>query len=308
MQQPIADASLTLISPFACATYSGMLPGTLAGLYDPSDMEIDLHRLTKFAGVELIVDEAIAVDVARKKVQFRERPEMIYDVACIGVGSVPRQMDRLATHPGFVPIKPMFTALQRLDTAIQRITAGPVRVAVVGGGAAGVEVAFCAEHRIRKSGREPKVTLVDAKSQILNGFRPRTICLAERELQQRRINVRCGGRVTGHNGLDLTIENGHTLTADVVIWVTGASPPAMLQQISLPTAKSGFLRVHNTLQSVGNESIFVVGDSAEIDSEGIDRDERYTGVRRGWRHGEERGVGVRRLSADGGLHHHPRHR
>ena len=280
MQQPIADASLTLISPFACATYSGMLPGTLAGLYDPSDMEIDLHRLTKFAGVELIVDEAIAVDVARKKVQFRERPEMIYDVACIGVGSVPRQMDRLATHPGFVPIKPMFTALQRLDTAIQRITAGPVRVAVVGGGAAGVEVAFCAEHRIRKSGREPKVTLVDAKSQILNGFRPRTICLAERELQQRGINVRCGGRVTGHNGLDLTIENGHTLTADVVIWVTGASPPAMLQQISLPTAKSGFLRVHNTLQSVGNESIFVVGDSAEIDSEGIDRAGVYA-VRQG---------------------------
>ena len=120
MQQPIVDASLTLISPFPCATYSGMLPGTLAGLYAPSDMEIDLHRLTRFAGVELIVDEAIAVDAVRKEVLFRERPPVTYDIASIGVGSVPLQIDRLKTHPGFVPIKPMFTALQRLDSAIRR--------------------------------------------------------------------------------------------------------------------------------------------------------------------------------------------
>ena len=105
--------------------------------------------------------------------------------------------------------------------------------------------------------------------------------------QQRKFFHRfgTGNAISGEGGhssrrLDLTIENGHTLTADVVIWVTGASPPAMLQQISLPTAKSGFLRVHNTLQSVGNESIFVVGDSAEIDSEGIDRAGVYA-VRQG---------------------------
>jgi len=280
MQQPIADASLTLISPFPCATYSGMLPGTLAGLYDPSDMEIDLHRLTKAAGVELLVDEAIALDAVRKEVHFRERPPVTYDVASIGVGSVPLQMDRLKAHPGFVPIKPMFTVVQRLDSAIQRIGNAPIRTAIVGGGAAGVEVAFCVEERIRRSGGAPQVTLVDANSQILTGFRPRTIQLVERELQRRGIDVHHGGRVTGHSGLDLTLDDDSILTTDVVIWVTGACPPPLLEQVNLPKSEAGFLRVQNTLQSVGDPSVFVVGDSADMDSEKIDRAGVYA-VRQG---------------------------
>ena len=243
-------------------------------------MQIDLHRLTKAAGVELIVDEAIGFNAARKEVQFRERPAINYDTACIGVGSVPKQMERLATHPGFVRIKPMFSALQRLDDAIQRIDSGAVRIAVVGGGAAGVEVAFCVEQRIRKSGSSPKVTVIDANSRILQGFRARTIRLAEHEFSQRGIDVRSSCRVTGHKNLDLMLDDGGRLTADVVIWVTGASPPALLQQIDLPQAASGFLRVRNTLQSVGDDSVFVVGDSAEIDSEDIDRAGVYA-VRQG---------------------------
>lgn len=280
MQRPIADAGLTLISPFPCATYSGMLPGTLAGLYDPSEMEIDLYRLTKAAGVELLVDEAIALDAVRKEVQFRERPPVTYDIASIGVGSVPLQVDRLKTHPGFVPIKPMFTTVQRLDSAIQRIGNAPVRTAIVGAGAAGVEVAFCVEQRIRRSGGTPQVTLVDANSQILTGFRPRTIQLVERELQRRGIDVRHNGRVTGHIGLDLTLDDESQLTADIVIWVTGACPPPLLQQVNLPRSASGFLRVRNTLQSVGEPSVFVVGDSADMDSERIDRAGVYA-VRQG---------------------------
>ena len=280
MQRPIEDASLTLISPFACATYSGMLPGTLAGLYVPADMEIDLHRLTKSAGVELIVDKAVSLEADQKEVRFQERPAMSFDVVSIGVGSVPRQMDRLTTHPGFVPIKPMYTALRRLDAAIERIKNRPIRIAIIGGGAAGFEVTLCVEHRVRKSGGSARVTLVDANPEILDGFRDRTIRLAERELRERKIDLRCGGRVTGHNELDLTLDDGSTLTADVVIWVTGACPPEFLRHVNLPKSDAGFLTVRPTLQSVRDDSVFVVGDSAEIDGEVIDRAGVYA-VRQG---------------------------
>lgn len=280
MQQPIPDVSLTLVSPFPCATYSGMLPGILAGQYTPGDMEIDLYQLVKAAGVELVIDDAIGIDVARNEVRFLQRPGITYDVVSIGVGSLPRQMDVLKTHPGFVPIKPMFTALQRLDSAIQKYSGRPVRVAVVGGGAAGVEVAMCVEFRIRSRGGQPIVTLVDANSQILSGFRDRTIQLAEKELRQRNINIRFGGRVIGHDGLDLRFDTGDAVTADVVVWVTGACPQTLLQEIDLPKSAAGFLRVHPTLQSVGNASVFVVGDSASIDGESIDRAGVYA-VRQG---------------------------
>lgn len=280
MQQPIPDASLTLISPFPYATYSGMLPGTLAGYYSPADMEIDLYQLTKFAGVNLIIDEAVSLDATEKEVRFRERPTMNFNLVSIGVGSVPRQMERLKTHPGFVPIKPMFTALQRLDSAIHQQAGDPVRIAIIGGGAAGLEVAMCVEHRVRQARGSVHVTLVDAHSRILGGFRDRTIHLAERELRDRGIHLRCGSRVTGHQDLDLTFNNGGTLTADIVIWVTGACPPEFLQHVNLPKSESGFLRVRHTLQSIASDSVFVVGDSAELDGESIDRAGVYA-VRQG---------------------------
>ena len=280
MRQPIPDASLTLLSPFPCATYSGMLPGTLAGYYSPADMEIDLYQLTKFARVNLIIDEAVSLNAAEKEVKFSERPAMNFDLASIGVGSVPRQMERLKTHPGFVPIKPMFTALQRLDAAIHQQTSDPIRIAIIGGGAAGVEVAMCVEHRVRVARGSAHVTLVDAHSRILGGFRDRTIRLAERELKARGIELRCGGRVIGHQDLDLTFDNGGTLTADIVIWVTGACPPEFLQHVNLAKSESGFLKVRHTLQSIDNDSVFVVGDSAELDGESIDRAGVYA-VRQG---------------------------
>lgn len=280
MQQPIPNAQLVLISPFGNATYSGMLPGTLAGLYEPSEMEIDLYRLTRAAGVQLIVDEVIGLEPRAKAIRFRERPSMMYDIVSVGVGSLLKQMDSLTSHPGFVSIKPMHTALRRMDEAIQREPHKPIRTVIVGGGAAGVEVAFCVEQRIRSLGRVPSVKLCDANSTILRGFRTRTVRLAERELERRGISIQCGCRITGHEGINLLQEGGGRTPADVVIWVTGASPPPILGNINLPKAESGFLRVTTTLQSVGDPSVFVVGDSAEMDNESIDRAGVYA-VRQG---------------------------
>ena len=60
--RPIDNVRLTVVSPFSRATYSGMLPGTLAGLYRPEEMEIDLWRFVPACGGRLIVAEALGLD------------------------------------------------------------------------------------------------------------------------------------------------------------------------------------------------------------------------------------------------------
>lgn len=59
---PIADVRLTIVSPFGVAAYSGMLPGTLAGLYEPERMTIDLCRLAASCGARLVVAEMTGLD------------------------------------------------------------------------------------------------------------------------------------------------------------------------------------------------------------------------------------------------------
>jgi len=85
---PVAEARLTCISDQTSATYSGMLPGTLAGLYPPERMQIDLVRLCAAAGARLIRGRVAGLDRERRQVILDDRPPVPYDVLSIGIGSL----------------------------------------------------------------------------------------------------------------------------------------------------------------------------------------------------------------------------
>lgn len=87
--EPLKGMRLTCVSDEAVATYSGMLPGVLAGQYPPERMEIDLVRLTATAGARLIVDEVTGLDPARQELLFDSRAPVRFDVLSVGIGSVP---------------------------------------------------------------------------------------------------------------------------------------------------------------------------------------------------------------------------
>jgi len=102
---PLRNARLTCISNFGAATYSGMLPGTLAGQYVPAEMEIDLVRLCVAAGARLIQAEVTGLDVAQRQLLFAERPPLAFDALSIGVGSQPAEVPGEDVH--VLRMKPM---------------------------------------------------------------------------------------------------------------------------------------------------------------------------------------------------------
>lgn len=279
---PIPDARLTLISPFSRATYSGMLPGTLAGLYEPDEMAIDLYRFAAPYGIRVIIEEAIGLDPDRRRVMFRNRPPVRFDVASVGVGSVPAGADQWSDCPAFLPIKPMATFRDRLQTRLDNIQRGdpekgthsPIRVIVVGGGAAGVEVTLCLEACLRSQGVLLETTLVDSGNSVLKGYLAGTISRVARHFSQRKIELCLNERVEEVTEDSLTLSSGRSLEADIVIWATGASPPTLIQSIPLTKGIDGFLAVRNTLQTVDDKPVFAVGDSATL----VDTPVRKSGV------------------------------
>ena len=140
--KPEPGVRLTLVTRDLETPYSGMLPGVIAGLYAEREAHIDLLRLSAVTGTRLIHAEAIGIDRGQKRVLLAGRPPIAYDLLSIDVGITPasgahrgrgrarhrRQADRL------VPGK--FAALR----ARCRMPDGPRRIAVIGGGAGGVEL------------------------------------------------------------------------------------------------------------------------------------------------------------------------
>ena len=264
---PLADCRLTCISDHALETYSGMLPGTLAGLYPPERMQIDLVRLCAAAGARLIRGRVTGLDREERQVLFDDRSPLPYDVLSIGIGSVPCREGLAASDATLLPIKPMQSFLDRLSARIealrQTVVGRPLNLAVVGAGAGGVEICFCLPHFLRRNWPDMKfeLRLIDRHTEILDGAPPRTVASARRELAARGVVLALGLDVRGAAEGRLVLANAVEFAIDLALWATSAAAPPLLAELGLPSDEQGFLLTRPTLQSIVEERIFVVGDS-----------------------------------------------
>ena len=276
--QPIPGARLTCVSNYPVATYSGMLPGVLAGLYPPERMEIDLVRLCTAAGARLIVGDVTGLDVENRELHIHNRPPLPFDVLSIGLGSVPNRAGPVEADDSLLEVKPMQSFLQRLEERLLNLNPNrnlnplppsPLRLTIVGGGAGGVEIAFCLPMRIRKIlGDVPlTLTLIDASDTLLKGSSAALTRRVERDFAKRGVKTVLGRRVTHVKQGSVTLDNGDTIPGDLVLWVTSAAPPPLIKDFNLPKDDRGFLLTKHTLKSTGGQPIFVVGDTGTIQGE-----------------------------------------
>jgi len=268
--KPIADAQLICVSDRWKASYSGMLPGVLAGQYPPERMDIDLVRFCSSAGSRLIVDRVTGLDIENRRLLFEDRADLPFDVLSIGIGSVPKRLDADA-NDSILAIKPMQTFLDRLHTKLSELTQTAnrtVRIAVVGAGCGGTEIAFCLPNRLKLwfPNTQFEVKLVTSNDTVASGCKQGTVRLVEEELQRAGIEALPNRRVARVSDGRIDFENQDSIDIDLAIWATGATAPSLLSQLNLATDDRGFLLTDEKLQTVGQKHIFAVGDTGTMQS------------------------------------------
>ena len=275
-RKPIPGVELTMVTAFDRATYSSMLPSTLAGLYQPDQMMIDLPKLCEHCGVRLIVDRANRLDPEVGLIMFAHQPALYFDAAAINIGSVPAAEPLWQAHRILISVKPLPSFLQRFEVRFHelveqwRMAPGPelLQIVIVGGGAAGVELALCLEQHKHELELPADVRIVDGNPAILPGYSPKTIRRVSKLLKLRGIDLHLGSPVIDcddEGPSSLVLENGERIRADLVIWAAGASPPMALRGFELPKSERGFLAARRTLQTTTDAPIFVSGDTADIE-------------------------------------------
>ncbi|MCO8125344.1 FAD-dependent oxidoreductase [Stieleria sp. TO1_6] len=266
---PIPGCSLICISKFATATYSGMLPGTLGRQFKDDEMRIDLARLSERAGAKLILADTIGLDRESGTLHFSDRDSVRFDALSIGVGSIPAGLQDHAGAESLVAIKPMQTFLQRLDQRMATIASSDSqrrKVVIVGGGVAGVEIAFCLHQQFqqRNLSDDFSIQIFTSGRSIAEGMSATSIGKLERLLRSRDVQVSTQQRVTGVFQDHLVTADDRRHAADCVIWATGAAPPAVLGCLGLETDARGFIATNDQLQSLSDSRIFAVGDSGTV--------------------------------------------
>lgn len=254
---PLPGVRLTVINPGPTAPYSGMLPGFVAGHYTRDELDIDLVKLARFAGARLINGKAVAMDLAGKTITVPNRPPVAYDVAAIDVG-ITSEMPRL---PGFadhgIPAKPLGTFATRWDAF--RAKAQSPKVAVIGGGVAGAELAMAMAHALRD--RAPEVSLID-RGRVLDDFNLPARSRLMAALSELGVTCVENAEVTEVLANGVRLADGRIIASDFTTGAAGARPHDWIADIGLDL-HDGFLTVGPTLQT-SDPDVFAVGDCAHL--------------------------------------------
>lgn len=262
--KPPADVRLTVVVDRPVAVYSGMVPALVAGEVARHELEIDVRPLARRAGAAVVVDPMVRVDAGARTIHTASgRPPLRYDVASLDIGSTVAATDLPGVAEHAVPTRPIVRLLDRLDAALARLQGqGTPRVVVVGAGAGGVELAACLQGRLARQQRAVDVTLVSSGDHLLPGAPDAFVRTTARALGRRGITVVGPASAVEVTADAVALADGRRLPADLVLWVTGAVGHAVLGQSGLPVDPRGFVHVRDTLQVVGHDTLFAVGDCA----------------------------------------------
>lgn len=256
---PLPGARLSLVSPDPVAAYSGMLPGYVAGHYRREALDIDLVRLARIAGCRLVLGHATGIDTAARTIQVQGRPDIAFDIASIDIGITSDMSDLQGFSVHAVAAKPLGPFADAW--AAFRSGEGPVRLAVIGGGVAGAELAMAMAYAMHSDRRRAEVRLIerDRAFAALGRRTGRKLRDALADLGVELLEGVAPVRVY-EGGIELA--DGRDLPADFVAGAAGASPHTWLATTGLADAR-GFLPVDAWLRTA-DPAVFAVGDCAAM--------------------------------------------
>ncbi len=264
---PPPNTHVTVIADTPIATYSGMVPGLVAGEYRREQLEIDARPLATMIDARLIVAKVTQIDAANKFITLDNGQCVPYDIASFNVGSTVAGIDTPGVREHALPTRPIGLLVRGIDNLVERARhhkgPDPFHVIVVGAGAGGVEIAFTLEDRLsRETDRPILVTLLDGGPRILPGLPDALARRISRLCNGRHIEVRCNTPVTEVDAEHVTLESREVVSCEALIWVTGAISHSQFRDSDLATDDRGFLLIRSTLQAKDHDDVFATGDCA----------------------------------------------
>lgn len=269
----LPDIKITLITPYPRQLYSGMVPGFVAGHYTLDDCVIPLEPLLKKTTVQWLPRRVTALNANQCTLTLDDGSEISYDWLSVNTGPVQERKRLEQTLPGVCEyglfVRPLegFGALWPRVTELAQNTA--LRVVVLGGGAAGIELAMAMAYRLPTA----TVTLVTGGAAVGANYTPAVQQRIVKALVRRNITVLVDTAVSIQKE-EVLLASGTRQACDVPVIATSAQAPAWLEDTSLTLNEAGilsaalrlavdehgFIAVDACQRSTSHPNIFAAGD------------------------------------------------
>lgn len=262
-------------------------------------LDLDLHATDYLAqshwhGFRYRIGEMIGLDRARREVhvapyiddsgeQVTPARSFRYDTLVIAVGSLTNDFGTPGVKEHAIALETpveaerfhrrLVNACIRAHAQAEALEPHQLRVAIIGAGATGVELAAELHNTTRTllsygldrldPDKDIKITLIEAADRILSALPERLSRSADELLRQRRVSVRTSARVAEVLPHGVRLADGEIIPAELVVWAAGVKAPDFLCTLDgLETNRINQLVVLPTLQTTRDPNIFSIGDCA----------------------------------------------
>ncbi|MGK7916299.1 MAG: NAD(P)/FAD-dependent oxidoreductase [Prochloraceae cyanobacterium] len=211
------------------------------------------------------------IDIENKNLTVDNSSTINYDKLVLSTGG----KTPLNIVPGAIANAIPFRSLQDAYRVIEKLRLleeshrDKIRVAIVGGGYSGVELACKIADRLGDKGR---VRIIDRGTQILDRATDFNRETAIKALEERQVWLDLETEVAkvGAEEIDLVYKaQVDTIPVDLVLWTVGNQVSTLTEQLNLEKSDRGLLKINNTLQVLNHDDVYALGDIAECrDEEG----------------------------------------
>jgi NADH dehydrogenase len=262
---------ITLVDQRDRFLFSPLLYELLTGELETWEIAPPYTELLANTGIRFCQAAVKTIDIQEKRVQFQDAPELSYDYLVLAMGGE-TPMDLVpGSAEDAIPFRNLTDAyrLEERLRALEESDADRIRVAIVGAGYSGVELACKLSERLGERGR---IRLVEATDQILRSSPAFNRDAATKALDQLQvwIDLETTVKSIGPDAIALEYKGKvDTIPVDIVLWTVGTRVANVVQELPLKHNPRGQLVVTPTLQVVDRPEIFALGDLAESqDAEG----------------------------------------
>lgn len=268
------STQVTLIDSHSYQTLPPQLARGAAGLAAFGQMALMLpesdDRLTRVRAT------VTRLDLARRAVVAGDQ-EYVGDRLLIAVGRGPARCPAAADGPVHAPYDAEAASRLRLAWHAALAAAAhrrplpdvPVRLAIVGGGAFGCELALAfatmRPFACQRYGLPPAlvaISLYEAAERLLPDWPARAAEIVGRELYLGEVETCLASRVVARTAYGLLLADGTEQPADVVVWACGREPHPLLASAGAPLTADRTLSVDSYLRVAGQSDVFAAGDCA----------------------------------------------
>ncbi|MFC6633148.1 NAD(P)/FAD-dependent oxidoreductase [Microbulbifer taiwanensis] len=236
--------------------------------------DFQLGSLQKLDRGRRVIELAPVEDNEGRQLVPARELEYDYLVLCIGSQSNDFHTPGVREHCVFLDSSMQAQRFHRLllDHFLQLETqiADKLQIAIVGGGATGVELSAELVDASRQMGNyghiqrsSLEVSLIEAGPHLLPALPPRLGNNAERELSKLGVHVRTGCAVAEATDNGLITRDGEKIPATIRVWAAGVKAPEFLTQLDgLAVNRLNQIEVNADLQSSSDPHVFALGDCA----------------------------------------------